>query len=90
MWFFFLQEVLPITCKLVENVFENCARKVEPYLKHAMESSVFSLNDYSNLVASICSGRTVAVEHNDDNACRELMVCSLTLFFITFFYAWKL
>ncbi|GFZ07785.1 hypothetical protein Acr_19g0007220 [Actinidia rufa] len=67
------QEVLPITCKLVENVFENCARKVEPYLKHAMKSSVFSLNDYSNLVASICSGRTGAVEHNDDNACRELM-----------------
>ncbi|PSS17729.1 Sister chromatid cohesion protein PDS5 B-B like [Actinidia chinensis var. chinensis] len=67
------QEVLPITCKLVENVFENCARKVEPYLKHAMKSSVFSLNDYSNLVASICSGRTGAVEHNDDNASRELM-----------------
>ncbi|XP_028105789.1 sister chromatid cohesion protein PDS5-like [Camellia sinensis] len=79
------QEVLPIARKLGERVFENCATKVKPYLIQAKESLGHSFDDYSKVIASICDGTTDVghnndgtVRHNDDDACGEQLVCSLT------------
>ncbi|GFZ08299.1 hypothetical protein Acr_20g0001070 [Actinidia rufa] len=61
------QEILPIARKLGERVFGNCAVKLKPCLKQAMKSLGFSLDDYSEVIASICDGANGAVGHSDDN-----------------------
>ncbi|KAL6985183.1 hypothetical protein U1Q18_018560 [Sarracenia purpurea var. burkii] len=65
------EEVLPIARKLGEKVFENCAIKLKPYLIDATKSLGLNLDEYSKVVASICSGTTGAVEHNTDNVSGE-------------------
>ncbi|XP_065851237.1 sister chromatid cohesion protein PDS5 homolog C-like isoform X1 [Euphorbia lathyris] len=59
------EEVLPIARKLGEKVLESCASKVRPYLQHAVKSSGVSLDDYSDVVASICQELSGSVEQND-------------------------
>ncbi|KAK2398945.1 hypothetical protein P8452_06280 [Trifolium repens] len=45
--------VLPIARKLGESVLESCATKVEPYLRQAVNKLGISLDDYSDVLASI-------------------------------------
>ncbi|OMP12128.1 hypothetical protein COLO4_03454 [Corchorus olitorius] len=59
------EEVLPIARRLAERVLEDCASKLKPYLKQAVESLGNSFDDYSSVVASICQVTPVAVEQND-------------------------
>ncbi|KAF2313015.1 hypothetical protein GH714_008758 [Hevea brasiliensis] len=63
------EEVLSVACKLGEKVLESCATKVKPYLQHAVKSLGISLEDYSEIVASICQSGTV--EQNDAHAADE-------------------
>ncbi|XP_043807719.1 titin homolog isoform X2 [Manihot esculenta] len=63
------EEVLPVARKLGEKVLESCANKVKPYLQHAVKSLDISLDDYSEIVASICQSGTV--EQNDAHAADE-------------------
>ncbi|KAF2287271.1 hypothetical protein GH714_039505 [Hevea brasiliensis] len=65
------EEVLPVACKLGEKVLENCAVKVKPYLQHAVKSLGISLDDYSEIVASICQETSVTVEQNDAHTADE-------------------
>lgn len=67
--FSIFQEVLPVARKLGEKVLESCANKVKPYLQHAVKSLDISLDDYSEIVASICQSGTV--EQNDAHAADE-------------------
>ncbi|KAK2452863.1 nucleolar protein dao-5 [Trifolium repens] len=46
--------VLPIARKLGESVLESCATKVKPYLRQAVNKLGTSLDDYSDVLASIC------------------------------------
>jgi hypothetical protein len=48
-----IQVVLPIARKLGESVLESCATKVEPYLRQAVNKLGISLDDYSDVLASI-------------------------------------
>jgi hypothetical protein len=49
-----IQVVLPIARKLGESVLESCATKVEPHLSQAVNKLGISLDDYSDVLASIC------------------------------------
>ncbi|CAN1325330.1 Sister chromatid cohesion protein PDS5 homolog C [Linum perenne] len=48
------EEVLPIARKLAEKVLESCASKIKPYLVDAVNYLQTSLDDYSDVVGSIC------------------------------------
>lgn len=67
-----LQEVLPVARKLGEKVLENCATKVKPYLQHAVKSLGISLDEYNEIVFSICQEISGTVEQTDVHATDEV------------------
>ncbi|KAL2548718.1 Tudor/PWWP/MBT superfamily protein [Forsythia ovata] len=58
------EEVLPVAMKLGERVFEKCAVKLKPYLTRTIKSLGISLDDYSEVVASVCKETDGPVGHN--------------------------
>ena len=66
-----IQEVLPIARKLGERVLESCANKLKPYLVQAVNTLGISLDDYSNVLASICQDTSGSLEQNDVCATSE-------------------
>ena len=48
-----------------EKVFENCANKLKPCLMQAVKSLGISLNDYGEVVSSICHGTSSTADQND-------------------------
>ncbi|KAE9599394.1 hypothetical protein Lal_00039398 [Lupinus albus] len=65
------EEVLPIAKKLVENVLASCATKIKPYLVQAVSTLGISLDDYSNILTSICHDGSGNLEQNDIHAISE-------------------
>ncbi|TKY58087.1 Sister chromatid cohesion protein PDS5-like B-B [Spatholobus suberectus] len=59
------EEVLPIARRLGESVLESCATRLRPYLKQAVSTLGISLDDYSNVLASICQDTSGSLEQND-------------------------
>ncbi|KAJ9549618.1 hypothetical protein OSB04_022161 [Centaurea solstitialis] len=59
--------VLPVARKLGEAVLQKSAAKLRPYLIETLRVLGDSLDNYSQVLASICEGTTDAVEHNDEN-----------------------
>lgn len=59
------EEVLPIARRLGENVLESCATRLRPYLRQAVNTLGISLDDYSNVLASICQDTSGSLEQND-------------------------
>lgn len=45
----------PISSKLGEKVLKECASTVRPYLVEALKSRSMNLDDYAEIVASICN-----------------------------------
>jgi hypothetical protein len=66
--FTILQEVLPVARRLGEEVLESCAVKVKPYLIQTVKSLGVSLDDYGDIVGSICQEISGSVEQNDVHA----------------------
>ncbi|XP_045801488.1 sister chromatid cohesion protein PDS5 homolog C-like isoform X2 [Trifolium pratense] len=58
------EEVLPIARKLGESVLKNCATKVKPYLVQAVRTIGISVDDYSEVLASICQETSDSLEKN--------------------------
>lgn len=58
------QEVFPIARKLGERVLENCATKLKPYLVQSVKTLGISVDDYSNVLASICKDTSDSLEKN--------------------------
>ncbi|KAF4363730.1 hypothetical protein G4B88_000959 [Cannabis sativa] len=67
------KEVLPISLKLGEKVFETCATKVKTHLVQAIKNLGTSLDDYSKVVATICQDAIGDVQQNDIQASDENM-----------------
>ncbi|KDP33524.1 hypothetical protein JCGZ_07095 [Jatropha curcas] len=65
------EEVLPVARRLGERVLESCAAKVKPYLQQAVNSLGASLDEYSDIVASICQEISGTVEQSDAHAADE-------------------
>lgn len=72
---YFLQENSSVACKLGESVFAKCAVKLKPFLKQAVKSSGLSLEDYSQIVTTICNGSNGEVVHEEGNIVAEQLVC---------------
>ncbi|KAL5074441.1 hypothetical protein RYX36_013425 [Vicia faba] len=58
------EEVSPIARKLGERVLENCATKLKPYLVQAVRILGISVDDYSQVLASICQDTCDILEKN--------------------------
>lgn len=61
-----LQDISPISWELGKKVFENCATKLQRYLREAVKAMNLDFDDYAEIVAFIC--RETSNENN--------MVCS--------------
>jgi len=62
---------------LGEKVLETCATKVKPYLIQAVKSLSVSLDDYSDIVGSICQEISGSIEQKDVRAGDENKVSLL-------------
>ncbi|KAL3528972.1 hypothetical protein ACH5RR_008294 [Cinchona calisaya] len=62
----------PISSWLGENVLKNCSAKVKPYLMKAVKSMRLNVNDYADIVASLCqdmpAGDNVVMLEAETNA----------------------
>ncbi|KAL1315287.1 hypothetical protein HN51_042061 [Arachis hypogaea] len=65
------EEVLPIARKLGERVLECSASKLKPSLVQAVNTLGISLDNYSNVLASICQDTPGSMEQNDACATSE-------------------
>uniref|UniRef100_A0A2N9IG34 Uncharacterized protein n=1 Tax=Fagus sylvatica TaxID=28930 RepID=A0A2N9IG34_FAGSY len=65
------QNVSPISWKLGEKVISNCAVKLKPYLKEAVRSMGIALDDYAQIVTSVCQSESDHLKHEHVNGSRE-------------------
>ncbi|XP_022892679.1 neurofilament heavy polypeptide-like [Olea europaea var. sylvestris] len=68
------EELLPVAMKLGERVFEKCGVKLKPYLTRTVKSLGISLDDYSEVVASICKDADGPVGHSSDSTHGDQLV----------------
>ncbi|XP_061346896.1 sister chromatid cohesion protein PDS5 homolog C-like isoform X2 [Gastrolobium bilobum] len=61
------EEVPPIARNLGERVLESCATRLKPYIVQAVKTLGISLDDYSDVLASICQDTSGSVEQNDED-----------------------
>jgi hypothetical protein len=61
-------EILPVAWKLAKRVLNNSITKLKPYLIQAVDTFGISVDDYSNIVASICQETSSVVDQNEDHA----------------------
>lgn len=73
------QDVLPVAGRLAEKVLETCAAKLKPCLLQAVKSSGISLDDYTEVVASICQEPSGDDEQNDVHVSNEQTVNFLSV-----------
>ncbi|GAU17711.1 hypothetical protein TSUD_07730 [Trifolium subterraneum] len=65
------EEVLPIARKLGERVLESCATRLKPYLEQAVNTLGISLDDYSEVLASVCRDASDNLAQNDVHDCKS-------------------
>ncbi|KAG5249791.1 muscle M-line assembly protein [Salix suchowensis] len=65
------QSFSPIAWKLGERVITNCAAKIKPYLKEAMQSAGIPLDEYAPIVASIFQDESHTLKCDYSNHSRE-------------------
>ncbi|KAL1532680.1 sister chromatid cohesion protein PDS5 C [Salvia divinorum] len=68
------QDVTPNARKLAERVIQNSAEKLKPYLRQAVTSLKTSLDEYSEVVASLCDKNTDTVGHSNESTVKDLPV----------------
>lgn len=69
--------------KLGRKVVENCALKLRPYMKQAVEFLGFPMDNYDQIVASLCQETSDAIKPNEANVSNECMVHIFLIVFIT-------
>ncbi|KAL8503646.1 hypothetical protein ACS0TY_022397 [Phlomoides rotata] len=65
------KEVLPIVKKLAESVITNCADKLRPCLAKVVNTLNASLDDYNEVVASVCKKTNGSFGHSDENILKD-------------------
>ncbi|KAL3838565.1 hypothetical protein ACJIZ3_023156 [Penstemon smallii] len=65
------EAVLPIAKKLTEKVIQSCADKLRPYLIEAVRTLDASLDDYSEVVASVCRENTGTGGLSNENISKD-------------------
>ncbi|XP_042951283.1 uncharacterized protein LOC122285205 isoform X7 [Carya illinoinensis] len=69
----------PIAWQLGEKVITNCAVKLKHYLKEAVQSMGIALDDYSQIVTSICQSGPTLLEHEQVNGYGEHLVSLMAM-----------
>ncbi|XP_012857815.1 PREDICTED: uncharacterized protein LOC105977091 isoform X2 [Erythranthe guttata] len=64
------EAAMPISKKLAERVIQNSAEKIRSYLTQAVISLDAALNDFGEVVASVCRENTGTVGHNNESVLR--------------------
>lgn len=65
------RNISPISRKLGENVITNCAATLEPYLMEAVKSLGINVDDYAEIVASICQNGKQDLKHKSANDVKD-------------------
>ena len=65
---------MPIARRLGERVLESCAARLKPSLVQAVKNLGISLENYSEVLASICQDASGSLEQNDACATSEHVV----------------
>ncbi|KAK6140819.1 hypothetical protein DH2020_025436 [Rehmannia glutinosa] len=65
-----MKAVMPIAKKLAERVIQNSADKLKPYLAQAVKSLDASVDDYGEVVASVCR-ETGTVGHSNESISKD-------------------
>ncbi|KAM0939140.1 putative sister chromatid cohesion protein Pds5 [Dioscorea sansibarensis] len=65
------EDVVPAARRLVEKVLVNCGAKLKPYLVEAVQSMGAPLSEYSDIIGTICQGKSEA--HDGLHSSREHM-----------------
>ncbi|KAL3843993.1 hypothetical protein ACJIZ3_001396 [Penstemon smallii] len=65
------EAVLPIAKNLAERVIQSCADKLRPYLTQAVKTLDVSLDDYEQVVASICYENNRTCGHSNENILKD-------------------
>ncbi|KAK7294013.1 hypothetical protein RJT34_16896 [Clitoria ternatea] len=68
------QTISPVSWTSAEKVMTNCAVKLKPYLMKAVESSGRGLNEYAQIVTSICKTGSESPQHDRSNGSMKTMV----------------
>lgn len=68
------QDVTPVARKLAERVIQNSTDKLKPYLRQVVTSLGTSLDDYSEVVASVCPEHTDTTGHGSESTLKNLPV----------------
>lgn len=61
-------------------MIENCADKLRPCLAKAVNTLNVSLDDYNEVIASVCRKTNGSFGHSDENILKEQSVCFLSLY----------
>ncbi|KAL0291023.1 UNVERIFIED_CONTAM: Sister chromatid cohesion protein PDS5 [Sesamum angustifolium] len=61
------EAVMPIAKKLAERVIQNSADKLRPYLEQALKSLDASLDDYGEVIASVCRENAGTLGHSNES-----------------------
>ncbi|KAL0323652.1 UNVERIFIED_CONTAM: Sister chromatid cohesion protein PDS5 [Sesamum calycinum] len=61
------EAVMPIAKKLAERVIQNSADKLRPYLAQALKSLDASLDDYGEVIASVCRENAGTLGHSNES-----------------------
>lgn len=78
---------MPIARKLAERVIQNSADKLRPYLRQAVISLETSLDEYSEVVASVCRENTDTVGHSNESILKNQPVCFYLFIDLVVFYS---
>ena len=70
----FSQTISPISWTLAEKVITNCAVKLKPYLMRAVESSGRALDEYAQIVTSICQNGSESPQRDHSNDSHKAVV----------------
>ncbi|GFQ06806.1 DNA mismatch repair protein msh6 [Phtheirospermum japonicum] len=65
------EAVMPIAKKLAERVIQNSADRLRPYLAQVVKSLDASLDDYGEVVASVCRENTDTVGNSNESVSRD-------------------
>ncbi|XP_021647939.2 sister chromatid cohesion protein PDS5 homolog D isoform X3 [Hevea brasiliensis] len=68
------QSVSPIAWKLGAKVIANCAAKLKPYVKEAVQAIGIALDEFAPIVASICQDESLTLEQNHVNGSGDYLV----------------
>ncbi|KAG8375828.1 hypothetical protein BUALT_Bualt10G0140900 [Buddleja alternifolia] len=73
------EAVLPIAKKLAERVIQNCADKLRPCLTQAVKTLDASLDDYIEVVASLCRENSGTIGCSNENILEDQSVVERTV-----------